>query len=200
MLEPFMSSSNSLVVLLALMTLGCASNETPAPAAAAATAAGPTDPQIAAIVVVANAVDIEAGELARTKSQNAEVKAFAERMIADHTAVNAQASALVAKLRVTPEPNDTSRSLQAGGEATRKKLQALEGAAFDEAYAANEVAYHEAVIHAVDAVLVPNAQNAELKALLLAVRPALQAHLEHARAMHGKLTRAPTTAAHHGAH
>ncbi len=49
---------------------------------------GPTDPQIAAIVVAANQADIDAGRLAGSKTQSKDVKAFAERMVADHTSVN----------------------------------------------------------------------------------------------------------------
>src|SRR5438309_547693 len=37
----------------------------------------PTDPQIAAIVVTANQVDIDAGKLAKSQSRNKDVKAFA---------------------------------------------------------------------------------------------------------------------------
>jgi putative membrane protein len=37
------------------------------------------------------------------------------------------------------------------------------------------------VLDAVDQTLVPNAKNGELKALLVKVRPAFVAHLEHAK-------------------
>src|ERR1041384_2083255 len=69
-----------------------------------------TDPQIAAIVVAANTVDIEAGKLAQSKTKNEKVKQFAETMINDHTAVNKSAVELVTKLGVTPEESETSRS------------------------------------------------------------------------------------------
>ncbi|MGE3544022.1 MAG: DUF4142 domain-containing protein, partial [Kofleriaceae bacterium] len=105
-----------------------------------------TDPQIAAIVVAANQVDIDAGKLAGKKSKNAEVKKFAATMVKDHTKVNEDAGKLVAKLKVTPEDTDTSKSLISGGADTRAKLEKLSGAEFDKAYVDNEVAYHEAVI------------------------------------------------------
>jgi putative membrane protein len=149
--------------------------------AAGAPAAKVTDPQIAAIVVAANQVDIDAGKLAEGKSRSAEVKQFAQTMVTDHTAVNQSAVALVTKLKVTPEENDTSRALKAGGDKNLAALRGLDGAAFDKAYVDHEVAYHEQVLQALDSVLVPNAQNAELKALLIKVRPAFVAHLEHAK-------------------
>jgi putative membrane protein len=149
--------------------------------AAAAQAAGPTDPQIAAIVVAANQVDIDAGKLAVKMSHTKDVRDFAQRMITDHTGVNKSAVDLVTKLKVTPEDNPTSQSLKSGGEENLKNLKTLTGAAFDKAYVDHEVVYHEQVLEAVDKVLIPNAANAELKALLVQVRPAFVAHLEHAK-------------------
>ena len=154
---------------------------------APAHAAGPNDAQIAAIVVAANAVDIDAGKLAETKTQNKDVRAFAQRMVADHAGVNQQAVALVQKLHVTPEDNDTSKSLTKDGAATRTRLAALSGKAFDKAYVDNEVTYHETVLGALDKTLIPNASNAELKALLVKVRPAFVAHLEHAKHIQAEL-------------
>jgi len=160
----------------------------PAPAPAAAPApAGPTDPQIAHIVVTANQVDIDAGKLAQSKGHSKDVKAFGKQMVTDHTGVNKQAVALVTKLKVTPEDNPTSQSLKKGGEDNVKNLKTLKGAAFDKAYIDHEVAYHEAVLDAVDKVLLPNAKNEELKALITKVRPAFVAHLDHAKMIQGKL-------------
>ena len=79
--------------------------------ALAATDAKPTDPQIAHIAYTAGVLDIEAGKQALEKSKNKDVRAFAQRMVGDHTAVNDQALALVKKLNVTPEDNPTSKAL-----------------------------------------------------------------------------------------
>lgn len=140
-----------------------------------------TDPQIAAIVVTANQVDIDAGKLAAGKTSDESVKAFANTMVRDHTAVNQSAVELVTKLKVTPEENETSRALKSGGEENVVHLQTLDGRAFDKAYVDHEVAYHEQVIGAIDSVLIPNASNADLKALLVKVRPAFIEHLNHAK-------------------
>lgn len=148
-----------------------------------AQSAGPNDAQIAAIVVAANSVDIDAGKQAKAKTKNKEVKEFAQLMITDHTGVNKQAVALVKKLKVTPEENDTSKSLKQGGADTMAKLDGLKGKEFDKAYVDNEVSYHQTVIDALDKTLIPNAKNEELKALLVKVRPAFVAHLEHAKQM-----------------
>ena len=145
-----------------------------------ATIAAVTDPQIAAIVVAANAVDIKAGELAQSKTTNPKIKQFADTMVRDHTAVNKAAVDLVTKLGVTPEENETSRSLTSSGEQTRERIGGLSGKEFDTAYIDNEVTYHATVIKALDDTLIPNAKNAELKALLIKVRPSFVTHLQHA--------------------
>ena len=155
--------------------------------AAAPAAQGINDAQIAHIVVTANQVDIDAGKLAASTSTDAEVKKFANLMVTDHTSVNKQAVALVTKLKVTPEDNDTSKSLKSGGDKNLETLKTLKGFAFDKAYIDHEVAYHQAVLDAVDKTLIPNASNAELKALLVKVRPAFVAHLEHAKHLQASL-------------
>jgi len=156
-------------------------------AAGSAFAQAPNDAQIAHIVVTANQVDIDAGKLAETKSTNADVKAFGQRMVTDHTGVNKSATELVTKLKVTPEDNPTSQALKKGGEENLAKLKGLSGAAFDKAYVDHEVAYHQQVLDAVDKTLIPNAKNEELKALIVKVRPAFVAHLDHANMLQSKM-------------
>ena len=157
--------------------------------AATASAQAPSDAQIAAIVVTANQVDIDAGRLAQGKASAPDVRAFAKQMITDHTGVNKQAVALVTKLKVTPEDNPTSQSLKAGGADNAKNLKALKGKFFDTAYVDHEVAYHQQVIDAIDKTLIPSAKNAELKALLVSVRPAFVGHLEHAKQIRESLSK-----------
>jgi putative membrane protein len=155
--------------------------------AAGASAEAIDDAQIAHIVVTANQVDIDAGKLAVAMASSPEVKKFGQLMVTDHTGVNQQAGQLAAKLKVTPADNPTSQSLKTGGAKNVATLKTLRGAAFDRAYVDNEVAYHQAVLDAVDKTLIPNASNAELKALLVKVRPAFVAHLEHARSLQASL-------------
>ncbi len=148
-----------------------------------------TDAHIASIVVTANQVDVDAGALVASKTNNAEVKSFAELMVTDHNVVNRAATELVTKLKVTPEDNPTSQSLKAGGEKNLAALKALDGAALDKAYVDHEVAYHQQVVEALDKLLIPGATNEELKSLLVKVRPAFVAHLDHAKALQAAMAR-----------
>jgi putative membrane protein len=155
----------------------------------AALAQGINDAQIAKIVVTANQVDVDAGKLAASKATNPEVKKFAQTMVTDHTGVNKQAVDLATKLGVKPEDNDTAKSLASGGQANLANLKTLKGKEFDKAYVDHEVAYHQAVLDAVDKTLIPGAKNEELKALLVKVRPAFVAHLEHAKMVQADLSK-----------
>ena len=147
------------------------------------------DAQIASIVVTANQVDIDAGKLASSMATDAAVKKFAQLMITDHTGVNKSATALVTKLKVTPEDNPTSQSLKSDGDKNVAHLKTLKGEAFDKAYIDREVSYHQQVIDALDKTLIPGAKNEELKALLVKVRPAFVAHLEHAKQLQSSLNK-----------
>jgi len=146
-------------------------------------AQGISDAQIAAIVVTANQVDIDAGRLAVERSSNDKVKAFAQLMVSDHSGVNKAATELVTRLKVTPQASPTSQALQAGGDKNLAHLKTLKGAAFDKAYVDHEYAYHQQVIDALDQTLIPAAADAELKALLVKVRPAFVAHRDHAKSL-----------------
>ena len=148
--------------------------------AAMAQGAKPTDPQIAHIAYTAGVIDIAAAKQALGKTKNKEVKAFAQDMVRDHQAVNKQALALVKKLKVTPQDNETSRSLSKSAGEERAKLARLKGAAFDKAYAENEVAYHKNVNSALETTLIPNANNPELKNLLQTGLKIFQGHEQHA--------------------
>jgi putative membrane protein len=172
----------ALLALVFVSTACVRAASTPAPAPI-------SDANIAAIVVTANTIDIQYADMALAKSQRADVRQFAEMVKKDHQSVNEAAGALVARLGVTPEMNTIAFDLRDDAETKRLTLRDFEGAAFDSAYAANEITYHTTVLGAIDNALIPAAQNAELKALLVAVRPAVAAHLEHARELAAQVSR-----------
>lgn len=153
-----------------------------AAAGVAIAADGPNDAQIAHIAYTAGSIDIAAAKQALAKSQNPAVREFASQMVRDHEAVNEKALALVKALNVTPEENPTSEALAKSAEEERKTLARLDGAAFDRAYVANEVAFHGTVNGALRSTLIPSARNPQLKSLLetgLTLFGEHQKHAEH---------------------
>ena len=155
----------------------------------------PVMPSAAGVQVMESVVEFLLGEdsparQALERSPHARVRAFAETMVRDHAAVNQQALALVQRLHVTPEANATSAALTTQAAEAHRRLGALSGAAFDQAYVENEVAYHRAVNEALRGTLIPGAHNAELKSLLEAGLTLFSAHQEHAEQL-GQQLRAP---------
>lgn len=152
---------------------------------------GVTDANIAAIVVAANNADIAYAEQALAKSRDAAIRQFALMTKKDHESMNSVAGALVTRLKVTPADNETSFDIRDDAEEKRQRFRELEDFAFDSAYIHNEVAYHRSVLEAIDKVLVPSAKNPELKSLLVQVRPAVAAHLDHAESLAAQRVRRP---------
>lgn len=155
--------------------------------AKAESAADLNDLQIAHVAYVADNIDIRYAHLALAISQNPEVRAFAQTMIRDHTAVNEQALALLAKLKAEPQENFLSTALQQNAEKLIDEMSQLRGQAFDKRYAENELAYHKAVNDLVENSFIPNIDNAEVKALFEAGLQIFKAHEGHAQMMVGKL-------------
>ena len=140
-----------------------------------------SDPEVAHVAVTANSIDIELARFAQSRGRNADVRQFAATMITDHTAVNGQAAALAGRLGVTPKENAVSQSLLTGAAQARTALDSLAGGSFDRGYLDREVAYHQAVLDALDGLLIPTTENPDLRKLLVDVRPAIAAHLAHAK-------------------
>lgn len=155
--------------------------------AAFAQTPAPNDAQIAAVLVAANNVDADAGRMAAAKAEHGEVRAFAQRMIQEHTALNRQLTALAKKLKLTPEENGTSRGMLRYNAVILKRINRLEGAEFDRAYIDNEVTHHEAVLEMIDKSLLPNAKKAELAKFLKNTRQAIDAHLQQAKKIQSSL-------------
>ena len=171
---------SALVVLI--LSVGCARSPRMAEAPrAVARSERVSDANIAAIVVAANNADIAYANMALNKAVSPEVKAFAQRMIADHGGVNRAATDLVTRLGVTPEETSISLDIRDKSEVIRDKLRDRDGIDFDRDYIDNEIEYHEGLLRNIDETLIPSATNPELKELLRTTRPAVAAHLEHAK-------------------
>lgn len=158
----------------------------PATVSARAATAAMDDPTICAIFDAANTWDVETSDLAVKKGSTKEVRDLAAMFSRDHKAVRQQGRDLVKKLGVTPTaPKDFA--LATDHEQAMKTLNSTSGPAFDRAYLEHEVAYHKAVIDAMNGSLLPATQNAELKALEVKVGPAFQAHMLAAQQLLDKM-------------
>jgi putative membrane protein len=153
---------------------------------AAAQAAKLNDPTIVAIFDAANTWDIETSGLAVKKGTTKDIRDFGAMLVHDHMAVRGQGRDLAKKLGVTPTP-PKDFAMAKDHYAAMKKLNRLSGKAFDRAYLEFEVAYHKAVIDAINTTLLPALQNQEVKALVIKVAPAFKAHEDAAQDKLNKL-------------
>lgn len=140
-----------------------------------------TDMEIAHAAYTADELDIAYAKIALEKSQTQAIRDFAMLMIKDHSAANEAALALLKKLGATPKDNAFSQTLVKNGEAKKAELAGLAGAAFDRAYAENELAYHQVVVKTVADDWIPTIQNAEFKQFMTDGNEIFKVHLDHAQ-------------------
>ena len=154
--------------------------------AVAAPAHGPADlndVQMAHVAVTASNIDIAYAHLALALSDNAAVREFAETMIRDHSAVNAQVAALAGRLGLQAQDNPMSRQLLEDAERIKSELSRLRGAAFDTYYVNNELKYHRLVNGVVADAFIPNVKNPEVKQALQSALIIFRGHERHAASL-----------------
>lgn len=140
-----------------------------------------SDAQLAQILITANTGEVNEAQLALKKANNGELKAFANHMITDHSSSKKETAALASKLNLKLVQSDISRKLQKDSKANIAILRKKKGSALDQAYADAQVKAHSEVLDLFDTTLIPNAKNADLKALFTKTRPIIASHLEHAQ-------------------
>jgi len=142
-----------------------------------------SDLEFAHIAYTADNINIRYAHLALALSTNPDIHEFARTMIRDHTAVNEAALALLDKLGASAQNNAVSQSLNENAEKVINDFSKLRGKQFDAAYAANELAYHQSVNDLVENTMIPNIDNAEVKALFEEGLAIFKAHESHAEMM-----------------
>lgn len=141
------------------------------------------DLQMAHVAVIADAIDIRYAHLALALSATPAIREFAETMIRDHTAITAGVAALAKKLNVEAQDNPFSKKLQLDATTIIDRLSKLRGAAFDRAYAQNDLEYHRAVNGLVGGTFIPRIQNAEVKQAFVGALVIFKGHERHAEMM-----------------
>jgi putative membrane protein len=154
----------------------------PAQASAAATAAVLTkgDQKIVADMAIANMAEVDAGKMAVGKTQNPQVKTFAQKMIDDHTKALNDVTALAQSKGVT-----LPTEVDAPHKAMAAKLDKLSGDAFDKAYMADAGVSDHSKVHAKLKGFESKAKDPEVKALAAKMLPTVEEHLHLAKDMHG---------------
>jgi putative membrane protein len=123
--------------------------------------------------------EVELAKLALQKSQNADVKKFAQMMVTDHTKANDELKALAAKRNVVL-PTDIGSH-----KSTLDDLTKLSGADFDKKYVEAMVEDHEEDVDLFE----DNTDNsdADIKAFTTKTLPTLKSHLESIKKIQSKM-------------
>jgi putative membrane protein len=157
--------------------------------ATAASAMGMGNEDVLGIIIAANQSEVEMGLQATQRASNPAVRAFAERMVSDHTPAEATMRAMAQRMGLPPRESETSRSLQ---EFTRTSLDALgarSGMSFDQEYMRLQAQQHRWLLEALERNLIPGAQNEQLRTALQRMRPTIAVHLREAERIHASLGR-----------
>ncbi len=124
--------------------------------------------------------EVELSRLALDKSQNAEVRQFAERMVTDHTRANEELQALAQKKGVS-----LPTTLDAEHQTAKQRLQGLSQAEFDRAYVDVMVKDHEAAVE-LFSEQAESASDGDVKSFAEKTLPILREHLKQIQVIHGK--------------
>jgi len=141
-----------------------------------------TDANVAAVAQASNMDEIQTSQAALQRSQNAQVRQFAQMMIAEHTAVDREMMQMLHAKNMTPQPNAAAQAAMQATRATVANLNQRSGMDFDRAYMMHQVQAHRWTLTALDRSLIPSTRDLEMKAFLATrVRPGVAMHLESAQ-------------------
>ncbi len=141
------------------------------------------DAQIVSVLNTANMGEITQGQIAVQRSMNPTVKAFAQKMINEHTANDQKTKAWAASAGITAQANDISMKLKKESDDIVMKLNKEDAKDFDKTYIDCQIKVHKMVLKTIDDKLIPNAQSADLRNHLVATRAAVSGHLMQAEMM-----------------
>lgn len=130
-----------------------------------------------------NMTEVAMGKMALTRTSNDDVKAFAQKMVDDHTAMENDVEGLAKGMNVTL-PTAVPKS----EEKTISKMEALKGDAFDKAYASAMVKAHKKDLSEFRSEIA-STQNAQIKDLATKGADTIANHLKMAEEMNAKVNK-----------
>jgi putative membrane protein len=139
------------------------------------------------IVAAINIGEIQAADAAMKKAKNAEVKKFAQKMHADHNALNKEIMNIDIKLGIPNDRSERSLMIKEKNEFTLNRLKDKTGEEFDKTYIKDQVMMHKLSLETLEHSLIPSAKDIKLKAALEKARENVAQHLKHAQTLERQL-------------
>jgi putative membrane protein len=150
---------------------------------------GLSDAQIAAVIQVINEGEIQQAQLAQSKAKSAEVKRFAQHMLAAHRDMENKDKKLLVRIQLVPSESAMSNQVKTDGQTQLSTLQGMTGQDFDRDYIEVQIRGHNQALELIDR-MVPTAKSAELKTELQNARPLVEQHLREAERLQQDLQKA----------
>lgn len=169
-----------LCCVVALSACGMTGNMAGRPGAMASPTMAMTDGDILKVFMTSNDGEIMTSQAVVGDAQSADVRQFAQDMIAMHTQMNQRAMAL----GMAPRDNQVSMSMRQNAQAKTAQIDQMAAMMQDKTYMEAQVVMHGHTLDMLTNVLIPNAQSPELRALLTAARPDVEAHFRRAQQIH----------------
>ena len=145
-----------------------------------------SDAGILKVFMTSNDGEIVTSQAVVSDAQSADVRRYAQEMITMHTQLNERAMAL----QLEPRDNQVSASMRQNATAKAAQINGMAGAMQDMTYVETQVVLHGNTLDMLNNVLIPNARDASLKALLTEARPSVQQHFEQAKQLHMQMAMA----------
>jgi putative membrane protein len=148
----------------------------------------PGEPAVMDVLRTANTIAIRSARLARTRSTNDAVRAYAVQVLEDQMAASAKLSQLAQRMHMRPRTDPASQQLTSQADQARAAFETKRGDGFDRAYIENEIHFHQRLLDLLDRTLAPAAADSEMKVYLAAERSRLAAQLDHAQHVQAALS------------
>ncbi len=137
------------------------------------------------VVALLNTIDtneIEAAQLAQQKAVSPDVRAYATRLIEEHTGMVTKNQEVARRMNIEPDQPHIASSLNNAHQGTMDNLRIKSGAEFDQTYLDYQIRMHERAVSLVEDHA-DSAEEARLRRHLLQARPDLLSHLAEARSI-----------------
>jgi putative membrane protein len=146
-----------------------------------------SDAQVFHTLIAATEIGASAAGRAQQQSEHVDVEIFAQVLHADHTALQRAIAELASHLGVEPEANEVSQELQAQGNQMISRIESAEGLEFDRGFVQGSIEFYQSLIEAYDNRLLPSARDEQLREVMRAAKPTLEAHLQRAAQLRAEL-------------
>lgn len=138
-----------------------------------------TAPAFVRAAAASDLYEMEASRLAEQRSQNTEVKRFAQHMLRDHGKTTGELKGMLPQLQGV-SAQQMATSLDRQHQALLEQLQGAQGAEFDRAFVRQQVQSHQAAVDLFRAYA-QSGDDARLKQWASQTLPSLEEHLREAQ-------------------